>query len=559
MTKNLTEENDQGLLATLRRGKGRWRFILLFLAINLLLFILIWLSWQNQKLVRRVVVLETRLVDAPNTRVAEAVATCQVDCTDRMSTVAAEQRRRIAQVTAAIGALVTRSPVAGTPTVFPVQTATPPSTYTPTPSPAPSTPTHTPTGTPAPPTPTTTYTPTPKPPPPKPQQPPKVFGITPAATVRSSAAPTFPITITGDHFAEDVTAWLGEGIQFIDTKRVSRKVITGKLSPDLPVGIYGLTVKNPGLDPGKLPPAFTVYDPYGDPIPLQSPYLVTFGRDAPSPYGTPWYWVQLVFFDVPAYLEEFEVYIFDADTGGKGDQTSWVDADQGDGFETKTLYTLYGSKGAYTAEGVREPNPSSSGIISGTPLVTATVGISNTLDGNWNYRLGSFSPDSGEPVGDRYVFKLVVEGQNGNDANWYRVGLKTLSYTDTVPSDLQIFAFSWRVLVDLQRRPHLHPYVAEGVTDPLRLQSMGCQSNGERLLIRTPFQELSPTCEGGRFTSPDILDVDRDEDGMTWAADLSDYPAALGLGDHQYLVLWFTDESGSALPIFIRPTTKAPP
>ena len=529
-----TPDNGSDLLTVLRRifaFDERRRFILLFLVINVLIFILIWLAWQNQVLIQEKRVLETRIVVA-ETRVVEEVVTCEVDCTDKMSTVAARYGTEVAQTTATLGALITDSPTPGTPTATPTLMPTPTHTSTPLPTPTdiPTlTPTPLPTFTPIP-----TATPEPPTPPdiPTPLPTPEVLGITPTVTVQSIGS-AFPVTITGKNFRSGITVRLGANIPITVTGNTAT-TITGTLSPDIPVSVYGLTVTN--LDdpnhPGTLSPAFTVYDCHGITIPLESPYLVTFGSEASSSYDSG-YQVQRIFFEVPEDLSgDLYVRIFDADTGGP----SPVDEMRGTDFNTTISYTLYGS---------------------GTPLLTATIGYSDTLDNRWDSFLGPFSPDKGELVEDRRIFNLTVEGQDGDDANWYRVALSTSPDTNTVPSNLRMFAFSWTVPVRKTNRPYLHAYVKEGKTTFV-LRSFGCDTEQGRLLIRTPFRNLEAMCsaEEGKLT-PEKFDVRDGEDGMTWMVDFSGYNVTSGRSE--YIGVSAEDENGLALPIFTRPTLEMPP
>jgi hypothetical protein len=285
------------------------------------------------------------------------------------------------------------------------------------------------------------------------------------------------------------------------------------------------------------------------PLPLESPYLVTFGRDADSPYDSG-YQVQLVFFEVPTSLGgDLYVRIFDADTGKR------VDDMYGGEFTTAIRYTLYGSTGAYTAPEAQTAQPSDVGITSGTPWLSATIGVSDTLDNVDFFLDDSFSPDQGEPMGDRYIFKLAVQGLGGDDANWYRVALNTSRGTNIVPSDLRMFAFAWTLPIEDTDRPRLYPYVKEG-TKTFRLKSFGCGRIDERLLIQTPSRNLEAWCSaGGKFT-PEEFDV-QGEDGTTWIVDFSEYDVSLGGSD--YLGFWVEDENWKALPIFTRPTTRTPP
>jgi hypothetical protein len=445
-----------------------------------------------------------------------------------------------------------------TPTSTPTPTPTPTSTPTPTPTPT-STPTPTPTPT-STPTQTPTWTPSPEPPTP---HPPKVSGITPVATVRSDTGAAFPVTVTGMHFAEEVTARLGEKIPIADITRVSDTTITGMLPPSMSVGIYGLTVTNLNdpEHPDTLSPAFTVYS---DSLTiLESPYVVTFGRDAGGDQNKPSY--QVIFFEVPDFpTDMYCVHIFDADTGGP----SFLDGDGSTGYSTEMTYTVYGGTGAYTA-GARTVPPSPAGITSGTVISTVTIGQNDDLNNTWGYTptgpttqpvfLGPFSTSKGEKVGNRRIFKLVVEGGAGDDWNGYRVALSTRPDTNTVPYeyDARIFAFSWTGFVHrkLPSNLLLHPYVTNTMTVTLR--SWGCESRDEQLWVRTPFRNLATTCliEGGAgvgtFT-PGNFDARDEERGMTWAIDLKDYTAG---AEAQSILFWAEDVGGIALPIFTRPTT----
>jgi hypothetical protein len=391
--------------------------------------------------------------------------------------------------------------------------------------------------------------------------------ITPAATVRSIGGPTFPVTITGNHFAKEVTARLGEKIQIADIARVSDTTITGTLSPSMSVGIYGLTVTNLNdlEHPDTLSSAFTVYS---DSLTiLESPYVVTFGRDAGGGQNEPPY--QLIFFEVPEVpTATYYVHIFDADTGGSVDEYG----DDG-GYSTAMTYTVYGGTGAYTAPGARIVPPSPAGITSGTVISTVTIGQNDDLNNTWGYTptgsttqpvfLGPFSTSKGEKVGNRRIFKLVVEGGAGDDWNGYRVALSTRPDTNTVPYeyDARIFAFSWAGLVHRVRQSnlHLHPYVTNTMTVTLR--SWGCESRDEQLWVRTPFRNLTATClikggaKVGTFT-PGNFDARDEERGMTWAIDLKDYTAG---AEAQSILFWAEDGGGIALPIFTRPTTVTLP
>jgi len=339
------------------------------------------------------------------------------------------------------------------------------------------------------------------------------------------------VVIQGANFFGTPTATLGSDI-FITIIATTTNALTGTVPAGITPGVYHLTITNPdGQSSDPLLRAYIASPvPIVPAIPLESPYLVTFGTNAKSPYDTPRYQTQVIFFEVPSVLtESLYVRIFDADTGG----LSFVDDDQDyDGYDTTMRYTLYGLTGT---------------------LQTATISESVTLDNRWDFYLGPFSPDQGEFVGDRYIFELAVEGLSGKDANWYRVALSTSSVTNTVRSDVRMFAFSWTVLVREGNRPYLHPYVKDKGEGMFRLQSFGCDFQDECLLIWTPSQNKEATCMATHRFMPESFDVEEGEDRVTWTVDFSEYNVPSN--KTEYLGLWIEDGNNQALRIFTRPTS----
>ena len=241
-SEDTTQEKPSMILTTAHRvfaSGERRRFILLFLTVNILIFVLIWLSWESRVLVLENMALETRLV-VVETRAAQEIAACEIDNTDRMTTMAARLETAVAQTTAATGALITDSPMPDTSTDTPLPTAM----WTPTPL--------------------STHVP-----------PPLVLGITPGTIVQTSG-PVFAVTIIGQNFSKGVTARLGANIS-ISVIGNTGTIITGTLSPSIPVGVYELTVTNPDGQSATLSAAFTVQEPGST---LKSSVLFTCVLDA---------------------------------------------------------------------------------------------------------------------------------------------------------------------------------------------------------------------------------------------------------------------------------------
>ena len=148
-----------------------------------------------------------------------------------------------------------------------------------------------------------------------------------------------------------------------------------------------------------------------------------------------------------------------------------------------------------------------------------------------------------------------MEGLAGSDANWYRVALSELQYTNTVHSDVQMFAESLTLpLEDLlvsESEPLFHPYVETG-RNVFRLQTFGCSGVEGSISIRAPLHTHKGSC---CIESADFA-VGEGEDRATWAVDFSQ--CALP-GDTAYLGFRIEDENNQALPIFARPMMAVSP
>jgi hypothetical protein len=371
---------------------------------------------------------------------------------------------------------------------------------------------------------------------------------------RESSDTWWPITITGKHFVAMPTVSLGT-ISVSDVQVLDSTTITGKIPRNAPPYTYPVKVTNPDCRSCTLPGAFTVYDSDEPTVRLESPSLITFGSDAAPPYNEPSYQAQLVFFEIPSgtlsLSETLYVRIFDADTGeGMSDRIIGS-------ADTTISYTLYGLTGTYSLPTIPPSGPPIGDIHSGTPLLTAAIGVSSTLDQKW-YSLGPFSAGQGEQVAGRYLFRLTVEGGSGDDGNIYKVALSTLTDTNRTPAEVRMFAFSWALDVTEAEPPYLYPFVREDMT-VFRQRNFGCQCHDGILQFQTP---LTRTLEA-RWSEvdgqhmPEKFEVQPGEEGATWLFDLRKYLVPPGYFD--YLGFWAEDEQGLPLHIFTRPTEKTPP
>ena len=141
--------------------------------------------------------------------------------------------------------------------------------------------------------------------------------------------------------------------------------------------------------------------------------LVTFSKDADGKWGDDDH-VQITFFAIPK-KEKNPIYIriFDPNIGGKHDQVNGT-------FNSKTKFTVYGGKGAYSDKKSRMVDPVGK-YKTGVLLNTKTFDSNSKYDGKW-YKFGPFNPQEGEYDKDldAYIFKIIAEGTEGDDGNIYK-------------------------------------------------------------------------------------------------------------------------------------------
>jgi hypothetical protein len=347
-------------------------------------------------------------------------------------------------------------------------------------------------------------------------------------------------------------AWLGDVGQniMIDIQDVTANVINGMLSPNIPVGVYALTVQNADSQSATLSPAFVVYP--GPNPPLN--FVTTFGRDAPASKGDRDH-VQIIFFEVPDTApDNLYVRIFDADTGGMYDEP---DDPLVPNFDTTLTMTLRGGAGAYTNPDARAYEPGPGGIRSGVLITQRVIGIDGTLDGTWLTL--PVARGQGETVGASRVFKLVVEGGDGDDGNWYQVVLSA-GAGDNVPVDgARTFAYSWCVgLANPRDDVSLYVYVPFDADSVTQFNFDFDTSPGASIDLTTPLRNLSISAAGlsgqADIASESFLPF-TGERAATWSAHYvtGDFPVS-----NNNFSLWFTS-GGSPLAIFTAPTLISPP
>ncbi len=171
----------------------------------------------------------------------------------------------------------------------------------------------------------------------------------------------------------------------------------------------------------------------------QPPLLVTYGPQAGTREGDPDY-RQVIYLSVPNNVKDrLFLRVFDPDAVGDHDLIYGRP-------NTLTRFTLFGGAGAFvgpTEGSVIEPIVPAKG---GTQIGSEEFADDETTDGQWQ-TLFAVDPRRGDPVGDRIVFRLDVEGMEGNDGNIYDVTLSLRDRRNLLPDGLRIFSFQPTVRV----------------------------------------------------------------------------------------------------------------
>jgi hypothetical protein len=382
-----------------------------------------------------------------------------------------------------------------------------------------------------------------------------VLAITPNATLEGGGGdPDFPVTVLGQGFVSP-EALLG-GNTRINIVSWSGSTITGTLSPNIPAGIYGLSVRNSDNQTGVLPRAFTVHPRVNPSRTLNSgaAFLSTFGPLAPISEGDDDY-VQVLFFDVPDGPDDpLYVRIFDADTGGMYDKTG-LDGAIGD---TMMTYILRGGTGAYSLPDAQSDHPGAGGISSGTALGQQVIGQDAVLDNRW-LSLGIYR-GQGELVGGRRVFKLVVQGTSGDDGNWYQVGLSGDPNQHLEVPGARLFAFSWcLVLPGASNSVALYPYMPVGANRVAQYNFDLDTSPGTGISLFTSLRDLLVTSvglSGDAAVASQEFAVFSGERFTTWS---TRYVAADFAPVANHFTVWFRADDATSLAIFTAPTLVSPP
>ncbi len=192
------------------------------------------------------------------------------------------------------------------------------------------------------------------------------------------------------------------------------------------------------------------------------PYLVTFGKNGNTSWGDDDF--SQTFFFVTPRKEVRPVYIriFDPEASGMDDEKKGE-------FNTKTRFSIYGGKTCYSNypkrnNTTKDPKENFKG---GNLLATKTFENTTKYQGAW-YTFGPFNPTEGELANDLggYVFKIIAEGESGDDGNLYRYFFSSSPNENKAIEGGNAFTYEYTFrLSDNQADvSHLYPFIPEDVT-----------------------------------------------------------------------------------------------
>jgi hypothetical protein len=187
-------------------------------------------------------------------------------------------------------------------------------------------------------------------------------------------------------------------------------------------------------------------------------YLATFSKQADKKWGDDDY-IQTVFFVIPEN-NKTPVYIrvYDPDNGGK------IDENRG-GFDSRTKFSVYGGKGAHSAPEAKLVEPKGN-FKSGTLIATKTFDGAPEFDEKW-YTFGPLNPSEGELQKDNggYVFKLVIEGLDGDDGNLYKLFFSKLKDSNVAVEGGNSFCYEYGFRLPETKGfvSHIYPFLPANV------------------------------------------------------------------------------------------------
>jgi PKD repeat protein len=169
---------------------------------------------------------------------------------------------------------------------------------------------------------------------------------------------------------------------------------------------------------------------------LYEPLFVNYGTGASIRQGDNDHH-QAIYLSVPATTAgPLYVRIFDPDTTNYHDQMDKRFA------ATRTRFSVFGGPGAFIERPTDPERLTEAELTAGTKLVDKTFGSSRREGDNAWVTLAELNPADGETVGDRIVFRLVVDALSGPNGNVYDVAVSLKDDANEPPPGFKMFGYT---------------------------------------------------------------------------------------------------------------------
>lgn len=225
------------------------------------------------------------------------------------------------------------------------------------------------------------------------------------------------------------------------------------------------------------------------------PFLVTFGKDGKTSWGDDSFY-SVWFYLVPTdYKKPFYIKVFDPDCGGEHDEI------QGE-FNSRTSFSIYGGAGVDPDKNVESRGSTGEekgmNYKKGNLLASRVFGKEAKTDNKY-YVFGPFNPTDGDLSSkwNRYVFKIVTEGIEGDDGNLYRFFFSSDPDKDIPIEGANAFTYKYifRMWNDFKSVAHIYPYIDEGVIS-VKQSNFDWDNDGKILVVSKMKEGISVDISG---------------------------------------------------------------
>lgn len=276
-------------------------------------------------------------------------------------------------------------------------------------------------------------------------------------------------------------------------------------------------------------------------------YIVTFGNKAQTSWGDDDF-SQTFFILIPKeYTKPFYIRLYDPECGGELDEANGA-------FNTTTTFEVFGGHGAFTNPDAQAINPQGN-YKSGIKIASKSFGSKTTTDKKWS-TLGPFNPTAGElvPKFNGRVFKIIIEGKDGDDGNLYKLFISTKSNKNVAIEGGNAFTYecSFRLKSDPKEVTHLYPFIEKDVV-ALKQYNFDFDNDGQILLYSVTKNRHSAKVSGNNNWGYSKHNVSKAEKNTT--VDLQIIKKGHSNND---VVVYVKNQYDKAVPFFTVPIGGPP-